>query len=99
MLGLRFVSGFALLAALCWALAARGQAPVTITVQGEARPEGEMASEPFVASSKITGERLAAPAVRAADVLRGEHHAFAEFLHRLRNFIQGVGQVLDILSF
>ena len=43
-----------------------------MTVQGEARPEGEIASEPFVASSRVTRERLAAPAVRAPDVLRSE---------------------------
>jgi len=60
------------LAALSTALAARAQEPVTITVQGETRPEGEISSEPFVASSRISRERLAAPALRAADVLRGE---------------------------
>ncbi len=45
---------------------------MTVTVQGEARPEGEITSEPFVASSRVTRERLAAPAVRAPEVLRSE---------------------------
>jgi iron complex outermembrane receptor protein len=52
--------------------AARAEQPLTITVQGEARPPGEIATEPFVASSRIQGERLAAPGLRAADLLRGE---------------------------
>ena len=60
------------LAAWCWSFSARAEEPVTITVQGEKRPEGEMASEPFVASSRVTRERLAAPGVRAPDVLRSE---------------------------
>ena len=72
MLGPRFVFGFLLPAAWCWVGAARAEEPVTITVQGEARPEGEISSEPFVASSRIGRERLAAPGVRAPDVLRGE---------------------------
>lgn len=46
--------------------------PVTITVQGDKRPEGELANEPYVASSRVTRERLAAPGVRAPDVLRSE---------------------------
>jgi vitamin B12 transporter len=50
----------------------RAAEPVTITVQGEKRPEGEIGSEPFVASSRVTRERLAAPAVRVPDVLRSE---------------------------
>lgn len=45
---------------------------MTITVQGEARPDGEMAREPFVASSRVTRPRLAAPGVRVPDVLRSE---------------------------
>ncbi|HXK18909.1 MAG TPA: TonB-dependent receptor [Polyangiaceae bacterium] len=72
MLGPRFVFGMPLLAALGWASAARAEEPVTITVQGDARPEGEIPSEPFVASSRIGRERLAAPGVRAPDVLRSE---------------------------
>jgi vitamin B12 transporter len=50
----------------------RADESVTITVQGEKRPEGEMANEPFVASSRVTRERLAAPGVRVPDVLRSE---------------------------
>jgi len=61
----------------CWSSSARADEarapePVTITVQGEARPDGEMAREPFVASSRVTRERLAAPGVRVPDVLRSE---------------------------
>lgn len=51
---------------------ARAEEPVVITVQSEARPRGEIPSEPFVASSRITRERLAAPGVRAPEVLREE---------------------------
>jgi vitamin B12 transporter len=61
-----------LVTAPCWPLAARAEAPVTITVQGDARPAGEIASEPFVASSRIQGERLATPGLRAPELLRGE---------------------------
>jgi vitamin B12 transporter len=61
-----------LLAASCWSLSAHAEEPVTITVKGEARPEGELASDPFVASSRVTRERLAAPGVRAPEVLRSE---------------------------
>lgn len=61
-----------LLAGLGWYRPARAQEPVTVTVQGEARPEGEIASEPFVASSRVTRERLAAPALRVPEVLRSE---------------------------
>ena len=72
MLRLRFAPWLLLLALPCWAAAARAQEPVLITVQGEARPEGELPSEPFAASSRVGRERLAAPAARAADVLRSE---------------------------
>jgi vitamin B12 transporter len=61
-----------LVAASCWSLSARAEEPVTITVKGEARPEGELAGEPFVASSRVARERLAAPGVRAPEVLRSE---------------------------
>ena len=61
-----------LLAACGWCVAARAEEPLTITVEGERRPEGELASEPFVASSRVTRERLAAPGVRVPDVLRSE---------------------------
>jgi vitamin B12 transporter len=50
----------------------RAEEPVTITVQGAKRPEGEMTNEPFVASSRVTRERLAAPGARVPDVLRSE---------------------------
>jgi iron complex outermembrane receptor protein len=46
--------------------------PVTITVQGQARPRGELPSEPFVSTSRVERERLAAPALRLPDVLRSE---------------------------
>src|SRR3954464_9893726 len=64
--------GLLLGAALGWTLTARAEEPVTVTVQGEARPEGELPNEPFVASSRIGRERLAAPALGAPEVLRGE---------------------------
>lgn len=51
---------------------AYAEEPLTITVQGEARPAGEIAAEPYVASSRVTRERLAAPAVTAPEVLRSE---------------------------
>jgi vitamin B12 transporter len=70
--GLRFVSLGLLLAGLGWCTVARAEEPVTITVQGDARPEGELAREPFVASSRVSRERLAAPGVRVPDVLRSE---------------------------
>jgi iron complex outermembrane receptor protein len=60
------------LAGLCWCSLARAEEPVTITVQGEARPEGEMAREPFGASSRVGRERLAAPGTRVPEVLRSE---------------------------
>ncbi|HYP88408.1 MAG TPA: TonB-dependent receptor [Polyangiaceae bacterium] len=67
---MRFLSLFFLcLAAPCLA---RAEPPQTITVQGEARPPGEIGSEPFVAASRVQGERLAAPGLRAPEVLRGE---------------------------
>ena len=55
-----------------WSSFSRAEEPVTITVQGEKRPEGESANEPYVASSRVTRERLAAPGVRVPDVLRSE---------------------------
>lgn len=45
---------------------------MTITVQGEERPQGEVAQEPFVSTSRVRRERLAAPALRASEVLRSE---------------------------
>lgn len=51
---------------------ARAEQPVTITVKGEERPESEVAQEPFVATSRVRRERLAAPALRASEVLRSE---------------------------
>jgi vitamin B12 transporter len=51
---------------------ARAEEPLTIDVQGEARPDGELPNEPFVAASRVKRERLAAPAIRAAEVLRSE---------------------------
>jgi iron complex outermembrane receptor protein len=51
---------------------ARAEEPLTITVQAEARPPGEIPSEPFVASSRVQGERLTTPGMRAPEVLRGE---------------------------
>ncbi len=62
----------ALLIAGCWPAAANAAEPVTITVVGEARPQSEIPTEPFVATSRIRRERLEAPALRAADVLRSE---------------------------
>jgi len=62
----------ALLGALSFAGRAAAEEPVTITVQGEARPDGELPNEPFVASSRVKRERLAGPALRAQDVLRSE---------------------------
>ncbi len=72
MFGLRLASIALLLTVSSWSFHAFAEESLTITVQGEARPEGEVASEPFVASSRVTRERLAAPAVRAPDVLRSE---------------------------
>ena len=43
-----------------WSSLALAEEPVTITVQGDQRPEGELANEPYVASSRVTRERLAA---------------------------------------
>lgn len=51
---------------------ARAEQPLTITVQGEERPQSEVAQEPFVATSRVRRERLAAPALRASEVLRSE---------------------------
>jgi iron complex outermembrane receptor protein len=44
---------------------------VTITVQG-ARPDGELAAEPFAATTRVRRERVAAPALRAPELLRSE---------------------------
>lgn len=69
----RGVLGFALLLAASWSGASRAdEAPITITVQGEARPETELASEPFAATSRVRRERLSEPALRASEVLRSE---------------------------
>ena len=66
-------ASFCLLLAACgWTSAALAEEPVTITVQGDKRPEGELANEPYVASSRVTRERLAAPGARAPEVLRSE---------------------------
>jgi vitamin B12 transporter len=72
---LAFRSGLALscgVYGLCLAGALRAEEPVTITVQGESRPQGELPNEPFVATSRVRRERLQGPALRAADVLRSE---------------------------
>lgn len=61
-----------LLAGWWWSTAALAEEPVTITVLGEARPDSEIASEPFVATSRVRRERLRAPGLRATDVLRSE---------------------------
>jgi vitamin B12 transporter len=72
LLGPRFASLGWLFAALCWGGGARGEEPVTITVQGEARPENELPQEPFGATSRVKRERLQAPGVRVPEVLRSE---------------------------
>lgn len=41
-------------------------------MQGERRPEGELQSDPFAATTRVRRDRLAAPALRAPDVLRQE---------------------------
>jgi vitamin B12 transporter len=69
---LRFVSLLAWSFSLLRVSVARAEEPATIIVQADMRPPGEIASEPFVASSRIQGERLAAPGLRAAELLRGE---------------------------
>lgn len=51
---------------------AHAEEPITITVVGQTRPEGELAPEPYAATSRVRRERLAAPALRASDVLRSE---------------------------
>ncbi len=61
-----------LLTLTVWQREATADEPVTITVQGEARPPGELATEPFVSSSRVRRERLVVPASRASDVLRSE---------------------------
>jgi vitamin B12 transporter len=58
-------------ALVCAAPPLRAEQPVVVTVVAE-RPPNELASEPFVATSRVRRERLAAPAVRVADVLRAE---------------------------
>ena len=69
---MRRLAALSLIGSSCWSAAALAEEPVTVTVVGEARPESEVASEPFVATSRIRRERLQAPALRAADVLRSE---------------------------
>ncbi len=63
-------------AALCYGLGlvspALAAEPVTITVQGDARPPGELPNEPFVATSRVKRERLEGPGLRAPEVLRSE---------------------------
>ena len=61
-----------LLSVWVWQREVAADEPVTITVQGDARPPGEIAGEPFVSTSRVRRERLAAPALRATDVLRSE---------------------------
>lgn len=61
-----------LLLVTSWQRQVAADEPVTITVQGEARPDGELTAEPYVSTSRIRRERLAAPALKAADVLRSE---------------------------
>ena len=72
MFRLRFALLCFSVAASGWSSAARAEEPVTITVQGDKRPDGELANEPYVASSRVTRERLAAPGARAPEVLRSE---------------------------
>jgi vitamin B12 transporter len=60
------------LALTSWQRPVAAEEPVTITVQGQARPRGELVSEPFVSTSRVERERLAAPALRLPDVLRSE---------------------------
>ena len=62
----------ALLAVVISGSAAWAEEPITITVQGEGRPQGELSEEPFAATSRVRREKLAAPGLRAADVLRSE---------------------------
>jgi iron complex outermembrane receptor protein len=61
-----------LLTVSVWQREVAAEEPVTITVQGGARPPGEIAAEPYVSTSRVRRARLAAPGVRAADVLRSE---------------------------
>lgn len=61
-----------LAALLATAAPLRAEEPVTVTVQGDGRPEGELSSEPLAATSRIRREALTAPALRAPDVLRSE---------------------------
>jgi iron complex outermembrane receptor protein len=63
---------FSALLAVLAAPRARAEEPVNITVQGDARPPGEIPTEPFVATSRVRRERLVAPAARASEVLRSE---------------------------
>jgi vitamin B12 transporter len=62
----------ALLAVLTSGRAARAEEPITITVQGEGRPEGELVQEPFAATSRVRREKLAASGLHAAEALRSE---------------------------
>jgi iron complex outermembrane receptor protein len=61
-----------LLSVTAWQREVLAEEPVTITVQGEARPPGEIAAEPFVSTSRVQRDRLSAPAVKVSDVLRSE---------------------------
>jgi iron complex outermembrane receptor protein len=60
------------LAWLSWQRPVAADEPVTITVQAAARPRGELPAEPFVSTSRVTRERLVAPAARLPEVLRSE---------------------------
>jgi iron complex outermembrane receptor protein len=61
-----------LLFVTAWQREVLAEEPVTITVQGDARPPGEIAAEPFVSTSRVQRERLTAPALKVSDVLRSE---------------------------
>ncbi len=69
---LRFPWLPALLAVVSSGATAWAEEPITITVQGEGRPEGELSEEPFAATSRVRREKLAAPGLHAADALRSE---------------------------
>lgn len=62
------------LGSVCVAVPMRAGAaePLTITVEGDARPRSEIPSEPFVASSRLGRRELSAPALHASEALRGE---------------------------
>jgi iron complex outermembrane receptor protein len=61
-----------LLSVTAWQREVVADEPVTITVQGDARPQGEIPAEPYLSTSRVRRERLTAPALKASDVLRSE---------------------------